>query len=295
MNNLYADWCADARRKPRRALRLQVHRQRRRRRLPRRPARRLALHFVATTVDLLTTGVDVPCVRNIVFFKYVRSPIAFYQMVGRGTRLDPPTGKLMFRVYDYTDATRLFGEDFAQKYRAAHAQARTERRSREPPTRDARSRSRASTCACRTTRTLHRDLDVDGKAMPVTVEEYKERLAAKLVAEAPTLDAFRALGRAAGAPGDARPPARRRPFGPARASSSRTWPTTISTTCWPSSATAWHRARATDAPRRSPTSTRAGWPACPSNGRRDPQALALQFARDGTEAWRTRRSSTCPT
>lgn len=55
-------------------------------------------HFVATTVDLLTTGVDVPVVRNIVFFKYVRSPIAFYQMVGRGTRLDAPSGKLMFRV-----------------------------------------------------------------------------------------------------------------------------------------------------------------------------------------------------
>ena len=64
-------------------------------------------HFIATTVELLTTGVDVPVVRNIVFFKYVRSPIAFYQMVGRGTRLDAATGKLMFRVYDYTDATRL--------------------------------------------------------------------------------------------------------------------------------------------------------------------------------------------
>ncbi len=45
-------------------------------------------HFIATTVDLLTTGVDVPVVRNIVFFKYVTSPISFYQMVGRGTRLD---------------------------------------------------------------------------------------------------------------------------------------------------------------------------------------------------------------
>jgi len=53
-------------------------------------------HFVATTVDLLTTGVDVPCVRNIVFFKYVRSPIAFYQMIGRGARLDPASDKLMF-------------------------------------------------------------------------------------------------------------------------------------------------------------------------------------------------------
>ncbi|MBI3912844.1 MAG: DEAD/DEAH box helicase family protein [Chloroflexi bacterium] len=52
-------------------------------------------HFVACTVDLLTTGVDVPNVRNIVFFKYVDSPIAFHQMIGRGTRLDPESGKLM--------------------------------------------------------------------------------------------------------------------------------------------------------------------------------------------------------
>ena len=73
-------------------------------------------HYIATTVDLLTTGVDVPCVRNIVFFKYVRSPIAFYQMIGRGTRLDIATGKLMFRVYDYTDATRLFGQQFIAKF-----------------------------------------------------------------------------------------------------------------------------------------------------------------------------------
>ena len=73
-------------------------------------------HFVATTVELLSTGVDVPVVQNIVFFKYVRSPIAFYQMIGRGTRLYPPTGKLMFHVYDYTDATRLFGEDFKTKF-----------------------------------------------------------------------------------------------------------------------------------------------------------------------------------
>src|SRR5207249_2597045 len=69
-------------------------------------------HFIACTVDLLTTGVDVPCVRNIAFVRYVNSPISFYQMIGRGTRLDPDTGKMMFTVYDYTDATRLFGEEF---------------------------------------------------------------------------------------------------------------------------------------------------------------------------------------
>ena len=73
-------------------------------------------YFVATTVDLLSTGVDVPEVRNIVFFRYLSSPIAFYQMVGRGTRLAP--GKLMFRVYDYTDASRLFGAAFLGKARS---------------------------------------------------------------------------------------------------------------------------------------------------------------------------------
>src|SRR5439155_19268566 len=68
--------------------------------------------FVATTVDLLSTGVDVPCVRNIVFFRYLDSAIVFHQMVGRGTRIDEASGKLMFRLYDYTNMIRLFGRDF---------------------------------------------------------------------------------------------------------------------------------------------------------------------------------------
>src|SRR6185369_8454906 len=72
-------------------------------------------HFIATTVELLTTGVDVPGVRNIVFFRYMKSPISFYQMIGRGTRIDDLSGKLMFTIYDYTAATRLFAEDFVTK------------------------------------------------------------------------------------------------------------------------------------------------------------------------------------
>ncbi len=147
-------------------------------------------HFIATTVDLLTTGVDVPVVRNIVFFKYVRSPIAFYQMVGRGTRLDPPTGKLMFRVYDYTNATRLFGEAFLTRFVSPLKPSTAPRPERppEPPERtiqvegfDVR-----VTEAGRYILTM-----VDGKALPVTVEEYKERLAARLVEEAATLETFR--------------------------------------------------------------------------------------------------------
>jgi type I restriction enzyme R subunit len=145
-------------------------------------------HFIATTVDLLTTGVDVPNVRNIVFFKYVRSPIAFYQMIGRGTRLDPATGKLMFRVYDYTDATRLFGEEFITKLPTPRGPIGPGPEPPEPPERtllvegfDVR-----VTDAGRYILTM-----VDGKAVPVTVEEYKERIAARLVEEAKTLDEFR--------------------------------------------------------------------------------------------------------
>jgi type I restriction enzyme R subunit len=64
----------------------------------------------ATTADLLTTGVDVPSVRNIVFMKPIASPVVFKQIVGRGSRIDETTGKVWFRVIDYTGATRLFDD-----------------------------------------------------------------------------------------------------------------------------------------------------------------------------------------
>jgi len=63
---------------------------------------------VATTAELLSTGVDVPSCRNIVFMKTIASPILFKQIVGRGSRVDPATDKLWFRIIDYTNATRLF-------------------------------------------------------------------------------------------------------------------------------------------------------------------------------------------
>ncbi len=65
---------------------------------------------VATTAELLSTGVDVPACRNIVFMKTLSSPVLFKQIIGRGSRVDPATGKLWFRVIDYTGATRLFDE-----------------------------------------------------------------------------------------------------------------------------------------------------------------------------------------
>lgn len=145
-------------------------------------------HFIATTVDLLTTGVDVPCVKNIVFFKYVKSPISFYQMVGRGTRIDEVTGKLMFRVYDYTDATRLFGEEFVSKPPRGGGGPGPEPHPPPEPTINVEGFDVHVTHAGSFIVT-----DVDGKAMPVPIAEYKARLAARLVQEAPTLNEFRKL------------------------------------------------------------------------------------------------------
>ena len=144
-------------------------------------------HFVATTVELLTTGVDVPSVRNIVFFRYVRSPIAFYQMIGRGTRLDPPSGKLMFRVFDYTAATRLFGEAFRTR-------ATTERTEPTEPTGEpAERRITVQGIDVRVSDAGKAILTtVDGVTVPIGREEYQERLAERLLAQAPSLDAFRA-------------------------------------------------------------------------------------------------------
>ncbi|MFN8439652.1 MAG: DEAD/DEAH box helicase family protein [Caldilineaceae bacterium] len=65
------------------------------------------LPVIATTAELLSTGVDVPSTRNIVFMKTLASPILFKQIIGRGTRIDPDSDKLWFRIIDYTNATRL--------------------------------------------------------------------------------------------------------------------------------------------------------------------------------------------
>src|SRR6202030_1645609 len=44
---------------------------------------------IAISVDMLDTGIDIPEVVNLVFFKVVRSKTKFWQMLGRGTRLRP--------------------------------------------------------------------------------------------------------------------------------------------------------------------------------------------------------------
>ena len=105
-------------------------------------------------------------------------------MVGRGTRIDLPSGKLMFTVYDYTNATRLFSGDFISRLTSPKKPKKEEPPKQPVPL--VEGISMVVTDAGRFIVT-----EQDGKAVPVTVEEYKERMAARLVQEAPTVEAFR--------------------------------------------------------------------------------------------------------
>ena len=62
-----------------------------------------AMPKIAVTVDLLTTGIDVPSIVNLVFLRRVNSRILYEQMLGRATRQCPDIGKETFRIFDAVD------------------------------------------------------------------------------------------------------------------------------------------------------------------------------------------------
>jgi len=57
--------------------------------------------YVTISVDILSTGVDIPCVRYIALAALTKSVGKYIQMIGRGTRLDPKTGKFSFQILDF--------------------------------------------------------------------------------------------------------------------------------------------------------------------------------------------------
>jgi type I site-specific restriction endonuclease len=57
--------------------------------------------YIAVSVDIMSTGVDIPCVRYIGFVALTSSIGKYIQMLGRGVRLDPKTGKFSFLVLDF--------------------------------------------------------------------------------------------------------------------------------------------------------------------------------------------------
>jgi len=58
---------------------------------------------IAITVDLLTTGINVPKICHLVFLRRVRSRILYEQMIGRATRRCDEIGKTVFKIYDPVD------------------------------------------------------------------------------------------------------------------------------------------------------------------------------------------------
>ena len=71
---------------------------------------------IAISVDMLDTGIDVPEVVNLVFFKVIRSKTKFWQMIGRGTRLcknlyGPGQDKQFFNVFDYCQNLEFFNQE----------------------------------------------------------------------------------------------------------------------------------------------------------------------------------------
>ena len=72
---------------------------------------------IAISIDMLDTGIDIPEILNLVFAKPVKSPVKFWQMIGRGTRLredlfGPGQHKTIFRIFDHWGNFERFGMSY---------------------------------------------------------------------------------------------------------------------------------------------------------------------------------------
>ncbi len=153
--------------------------------------------FIACTVDLLTTGVDIERLNAVVFFRYLESTITFYQMVGRGTRIHEETQKYKFWLYDYTGVTALFGTDFI----SPPPRPRTKKRGEDggeggddeendgPPVPEIVGGQPVSITP-QGRYILHRR---DGRDVPIPVDEYRQEMIARVLREAATIHDFRSL------------------------------------------------------------------------------------------------------
>jgi type I restriction enzyme R subunit len=185
LNALYAKWCADQGQKKRRHYAFKCMASVDGQKLVEDLRGNSMAYFVATTKDLLSTGVDVPWVRNIVFFRYLQSAILFAQMFGRGTRTAEGAGKLMFRVFDYTGATALFGKDFITPPPPLGGDG-----GGGPPL-PPKAKARGVSIAVQGAGVFNVMLR-DGRPARVTPQEYQEQLTEELIAAVPTLADFHA-------------------------------------------------------------------------------------------------------
>jgi len=153
--------------------------------------------FIACTVDLLEAGVDIERLNAVVFFRYLQSPIKFYQMVGRGTRIHEETAKYKFWLYDYTGVTDLFGTEFITKPPRPRGDGGTgsggeggddEGGSDGPPVAEIGGKQVVINPQGRFILVSR-----EGRDTPIPVDEYRREVMARVLREAHTLDEFREL------------------------------------------------------------------------------------------------------
>jgi len=70
-----------------------------------------AYPVIATTSELMTTGVDAKTCKLVVLDQNIQSMTKFKQIIGRGTRIDDKYGKLWFTILDFKKATELFADE----------------------------------------------------------------------------------------------------------------------------------------------------------------------------------------
>lgn len=152
--------------------------------------------FIACTVDLLEAGVDIERLNAVVFFRYLQSPIKFYQMVGRGTRIHEETQKYKFWLYDYTDVTGLFGTDFITKPPRSKTSGSGggggDGGGDDGPGTPHVAEIRGSYVNI-TPQGRFILVQRDGRDTSIPVEEYRREMIQRVVSEAHSLDEFRAL------------------------------------------------------------------------------------------------------
>lgn len=153
--------------------------------------------FIACTVDLLEAGVDIERLNAVVFFRYLQSPIKFYQMVGRGTRIHEETQKYKFWLYDYTDVTLLFGTDFITPPPRIGGGGQGGGGGRDVGGTEDGEGPRVAEVQGQfvVVNPLGRFIlcSRDGRDTPIPVDEYRREVIQRVVSEAHNLDDFRAL------------------------------------------------------------------------------------------------------
>jgi type I restriction enzyme R subunit len=155
--------------------------------------------FIACTVDLLEAGVDIERLNAVVFFRYLKSAIKFYQMVGRGTRIHEETEKYKFWLYDYTGVTDLFGTEFISKPRPPggggdNGGGGDEGGDTDGGGGDASAIGEVHGHAVKITPQGRFILGSrDGKEIAIPIDEYRKEIIQRVISEAHNLDDFRNL------------------------------------------------------------------------------------------------------